>query len=298
MQNAVAMAAWRDAFIDWARRQEARSIHLDLASGAVTEGAIYALTRGFYCRGLAGVQLFDAARAKDPHIHCTITADDQKVKLIIRYDPRNLVTTSGWNALLGMSYLTVFFRITHVNSDRIEASALAIGQLTTVIDGTDTGFPPSSEVGFEQVDEFGISSRRPPSSLDRVLALSEDQVKQKFARLLKESYVPKDHGGELSDLIAPITVDGRRYRAAFLLKGPGNGVGPMTFKKLGKNGDQLVRLFKEDADVYVIQHCHRVTPAVVDTARAFAMQIGRPRRYMIIDGYATHQILEGAGELG
>jgi hypothetical protein len=67
--------------------------------------------------------------------------------------------------------------------------------------------------------------------------------------------VPKDWSGEQSDLfISALKVDGEPYAAAFAFKGPAK-FKPMTLAELGKNGDQVVRLYAEPADILVLQHC-------------------------------------------
>jgi hypothetical protein len=40
----------------------------------------------------------------------------------------------------------------------------------------------------------------------------------------------------------------------------------------GKRDDQIYRLFNVPADVYIIQHCHAIGPAVRKTVEAFALQ--------------------------
>jgi hypothetical protein len=109
--------------------------------------------------------------------------------------------------------------------------------------------------------------------------------------------VPKDWGGESSDLFSSrVVLGGRRISTAFLLKGPAK-FHPMTPADLGKNGDQIGRLFSEPADLLVLQHCHEVTVAVRKQMRAYAQQMGNPRRFCIIDGYDTLRILKAYEKL-
>jgi hypothetical protein len=72
----------------------------------------------------------------------------------------------------------------------------------------------------------------------------------------------------------------------------------MTLAEFGKNGDQIDRLFSEPADIFVLQHCHEITPPVRSTVRAFAQQIGRLRLFCVIDGYDTVRLLEAYGKCG
>ncbi len=68
-------------------------------------------------------------------------------------------------------------------------------------------------------------------------------------------------------------------------------------RDLGKNGDQLYRLFNIPTDIYIVQHCHTISPAVRKTVEAFALQrsLTVACRYVIMDGYETARLLRAAG---
>jgi hypothetical protein len=89
---------------------------------------------------------------------------------------------------------------------------------------------------------------------------------------------------------------GRQVSAAWLFKGPGYPRA-MDINALGKNGDQIDRLFTEPAELLVLQHCHQIKPSVVGMMDAYAHDARRPRRYMIIDGADTGRILRSLGLL-
>jgi hypothetical protein len=93
-----------------------------------------------------------------------------------------------------------------------------------------------------------------------------------------------------------IRIAGQQLSAAFAFKGPAKPR-PLTVADLGKNGDQISRLFAEPCDFVVLQHCHNVTAAVRDPMRAFATRIGRLRPFCIIDGADTVRILRAYGKL-
>jgi hypothetical protein len=125
----------------------------------------------------------------------------------------------------------------------------------------------------------------------------EETVKNAFAGLTGEAYVPKDWGGERSDLYTSrAIVRGRQVSAAWLFKGRGHPY-PMTVKALGKPGDQIGRLFSEPTELLVLQHCHQVTTAVVGMMDTYAHDLRNPRTYMIIDGADTSRILKSLGLL-
>jgi len=113
--------------------------------------------------------------------------------------------------------------------------------------------------------------------------------------LIGEPYVPKDWGGERSDLYSSrLFARGRQMSSAWLFKGPGYPH-PMTVRALGKPGDQVGRLFSEPAELLVLQHCHEIKPSVINMMDAYAHDFRNPRKYMIIDGSDTARILKAQG---
>ncbi|WP_428312782.1 hypothetical protein [Hydrocarboniphaga sp.] len=121
--------------------------------------------------------------------------------------------------------------------------------------------------------------------------LSEAFVKEAIGSLLLEP-TKKDWGGESDDHFSGnVVVGGKRRTAAFLLKGPTN-FREMTLEMMGKRADQIVRLARTGADVYVVQHSHLIGSAVRETLRALTIMPGRSStKYCLIDGLATYKIL-------
>jgi hypothetical protein len=147
---------------------------------------------------------------------------------------------------------------------------------------------------FSEVDFGGFISTR---DLEALKIFPEVKVKEFFAEVLGEPHVPKDWGGEICDLLTKITVDEKRLDCAFLLKGP-SVFRPLEPAYCGKNGDQIFRLFNAPADVFVLQHCHKVQPATRATMSAFARSdLNSKRRFCIIDGYDTLKLLRHFGKL-
>jgi hypothetical protein len=147
----------------------------------------------------------------------------------------------------------------------------------------------------EDFDEFSSVVRFPlPEDFSPMKAVPEIGFKRALAKILSDS-PQNDWGGETSDHYTPhLHLKGRRVAAAFLLKGPAS-FRPMTVRHLGKNGDQIVRLIQEPADVLFLQHSHDITPAVRTMLRALVVQPGRPRRYCCIDGRESLRLLNAFG---
>lgn len=62
---------------------------------------------------------------------------------------------------------------------------------------------------------------------------------------------------------------------------------------LGKNGDQLYRLFNIPAQIYIVQHCHNIGAAVRKQAEAFplARSFVAPCQIVFMDGTTTARLL-------
>jgi hypothetical protein len=161
--------------------------------------------------------------------------------------------------------------------------------------------PWQMEVFPQLVDNFAASaSDNEPTAadLDKMLTIPESEVKAAFASIIGELFIPKDWGGEKSDLVSTqVRIDGQPVSTAFAFKGRGKAK-RLTVADLGKNGDQISRLFSEPSDFVVLQHCHSVTSAVRDHMRAFATRIGRLRPFCIIDGADTVRIFKAYKKLG
>ena len=92
-------------------------------------------------------------------------------------------------------------------------------------------------------------------------------------------------------------LDGNRISTAFALKGPAK-FKPLTLAEMGKNGDQIDRLFTEPADLVIVQHCHNITPAVRGMMRAYATRIHNLKMFCLIDGNDTLRILKAYKKCG
>ncbi len=149
----------------------------------------------------------------------------------------------------------------------------------------------------EDITEFSKLASIDASDWDigRLREVPERLVKEWFAELFNERNIQKDWGGETSDLFTThLHVKGRRMAGAFLLKGPAK-FHQLTVKDLGVNGDQIVRLFSEPADVHVVQHCHYIRAEVLHHLDAFASRPYASSLYCALDGVDTLRIFVGYG---
>jgi hypothetical protein len=144
----------------------------------------------------------------------------------------------------------------------------------------------TAAITIDEVDQF--AKVRKIKGQHRPITMSETKFKNGVKALLGEYGSFKDWGGETSDLFTSrLKVKGKRCPVAFAFKGPGT-TGLLTPGKLGKNGDQIQRLFAEDADIYYVQYVGQIASTVLQQMAVFAqaksLSTGRKIFYGVIDG--------------
>jgi hypothetical protein len=130
-------------------------------------------------------------------------------------------------------------------------------------------FPPL--ITIERIDSFAKAGSIAPHDVAQLVAkklpLPEETVTGYINKILGEPYAERDWGGELGDILTTrVVLGGTRVTAAFLLKGKSFKF-KLRPKDLGTNGDQVRRLSKEVADLYVVQHVGQFDEAVYDEVR-------------------------------
>ncbi|MDF2432174.1 MAG: hypothetical protein JWP44_1805 [Mucilaginibacter sp.] len=213
----------------------------------------------------------------------------------------HMYTTSAVDQLSRKKRKFLFGHVQEVDGKTITVRALLIGDRVVHDDTMPLYEPERAELNIHTIDEFReikrISHKDPSLDININKTIREKEIKQYLAEIIAESDVDKDWGGEQSDLFTThLHVDGQRLIAAFVLKGPSK-FHKMQMKDLGKNGDQITRLFDEPADIFILQHCHHIASSVIKTMDAFANQINRPRKYCIINGIDTLRLFKAYHKL-
>jgi hypothetical protein len=130
---------------------------------------------------------------------------------------------------------------------------------------------------------------------DGLLRLSEPEVKKAIHSILGDPEIQKDWGGERSDIFTTqFEFRGQRYQAAMVLKGPSVGK-HVSIADQGKKGDQIVRLFEQAADFFVVQANGVFEPTLVKHVQQTAVSQNRELYYCLIDGRDTARMLVGYG---
>lgn len=149
-------------------------------------------------------------------------------------------------------------------------------------------------VTIDDIDAF--SRVRKVAATGAPCMISEAAFKRGVQAVLSDCGTFTDWGGERNDLwTTRLRVKkGKRVAAAFAFKGPGQR-GKLTPAKLGKNGDQIQRLFGTDADVFLVQYWAQVDETVSEQMRAMAtvrsLMTGSTISYGIIDGDDTARLV-------
>lgn len=297
----------------------------EIASRQVTDLRVASLTGGLTplrdqvirLRSAMYFRYEGSARGERCVFHYRVPVDEGE-KLVVKgvFDPSRFEATSPRDFLSGQRNVYVVGIATDVDElvPEVTVRPMLIGRPYFVPTKAEPGLLTERErpeVYSSYVDEFGLSSSdsNPPASeeeLATLFSMSELQVKEAFASILGIStsvlgdtcYLPKDWGGERSDLVANLTIRGVHGRAAFAFKGPAGKPRPWRLYpgKMGKRGDQAIRLFSEVADVMVVQHCWYIDQSVRHLMEA--LSIMHNKRYMILDGNDTVRILRRVHLLG
>lgn len=149
-----------------------------------------------------------------------------------------------------------------------------------------------STVTCDDFDQFA-RVRKIGSAQKKVV--SEKAFKDGIRKLIGETGDFQDWGGEKNDLYTTkLRHKGKRRPIAFAFKGPGMQ-GVLTPRKLGKNGNQIQRLFMSDADVFIVQYHSQIDESVIEQMTAFAtMNSVRANKriwFGVIDGDDTNRLM-------
>lgn len=304
MQRLADLDALRRSVIQWIAANAPPPIEKLIVEEALHEGCIFTLNTNFFFKGLSKFDESGPKTAAMPSAYAKLDEYGAGLKLTFDFHPEHLTSSSAWSQLVGQRRMFLLGVVTEISANEIKAKPYVIANLVEQR-GTIAGagrWLNHLEVHIDEIDSFALVASQPRAgskqALDVLKGIPEEAVKKAFAEIIGEAVVPKDWGGEKSDLFSSaVKLHGKRISTAFVFKGPAK-FRPMTLAELGKNGDQINRLYEEPAELLVLQHCHEITPPVRRLMRAFAQQMGNPRSYCIIDGYDTLRLLTAYNKCG
>lgn len=292
----------------WLQHNSVPSLCELIEKGEIQDGARFTIYHDFYGKGLKGLEIdgpVPAGTICELHNKLRFMEVDP-YRLRIQYSPAGLCNASAWSRLSGSSRLFVFGYIERLVDGDLFARPYFIGDLHPDNFSNKGRYWNSSNYGeihpfcFDSFNKAAeqIKTEAKAPNLSLLKSISERKIKEALGEILHEDGVPLDWGGERSDLFSSnLSYNGRQYSAAFLLKGPSK-FHEMKVADLGKNGDQIDRLFTEPVQICVLQHCHKVSSAVRSTMKAYSANISDLRYFSIIDGYDTIRLLRAYGKCG
>lgn len=150
------------------------------------------------------------------------------------------------------------------------------------------------KITIDDIDTFALAHKLPHgASLPKTV--SEAEFKRGVQAIIGQAGVFKDWGGENCDLYSSrLVIDGKRMTVAFAFKGPGEP-GKLVPGKMGKNGDQVQRMFALDADVFIAQHWREIEASVLQEMYTYAVSKsvsngGKRIYYGVIDGQDSERL--------
>lgn len=149
-------------------------------------------------------------------------------------------------------------------------------------------------ITIDDIDSF--SKVKKVKSIQKNFPIQEKVFKKGIQKIIGEPGSFNDWGGEKNDLYTSrIKIKGKRKSTAFAFKGKGTS-GILTPAKMGKNGDQIQRLFENPAEVFIIQYWDRIGEAVIEQANSHAklksLMENKEIFVCFIDGKDTQKLLD------
>jgi len=150
------------------------------------------------------------------------------------------------------------------------------------------------QLTIDDIDSF--SKIRLVKSEVQLRPVDEEKFKEGIKKIIGEAGKFTDWGGEKNDLYTTrLRVKNRRVPTAVAFKGRGKK-GILKLNMMGKNGDQILRLFQTDADLFILQYWGQIDQSIYEQMNSFAIQKsalnGKRIYYSVIDGFDTARILE------
>lgn len=144
------------------------------------------------------------------------------------------------------------------------------------------------------IDEIGSFSKVKRVRKIKSINPYEIQTKELLKTIFGENGKFTDWGGETDDLFTTrLEIKGKRISTSLGLKGRATK-SPLTPKKMGKNGDQIQRLFRSPAQAFIVQFNGQIDSSVVEQLKEFSIAKSAKENKIIyygtIDGKDTARL--------
>ncbi len=161
--------------------------------------------------------------------------------------------------------------------------------------------PSFLQITIDEIDSFSkVKSIARPDRKIKLDRVPEPKIKKFLQEILGDTHVHTDWGGETNDFYTnKLRFRGIRKVAAFALKGKGTS-GPLTPKKMGKNGDQISRLFVAPAQFFFVVYHSKVSESIDTQMEAAALSkamSGKKIYFCIIDGDDLNRLYQAYADM-
>ncbi|WP_141397129.1 hypothetical protein [Sphingomonas ginsenosidimutans] len=213
----------------WLERAKPPTLGQLVAADELAVGSFFTHFGDFYSRGVPAMHKAKMERRQPPPqalIHTKLDALRPGLKLEVRFSHEYFTANSAWTELGRRAQLLVIGAVTAIDANVVAALPWAIA--TPFVSWADGGrslvgasWHNRLELHPSQIDAFQEIRLVPRATTQAALmplrGVPEAHVKMAFAELIGEGEVPKDWGGEQSDLFtSALKVDGEPYAAACL----------------------------------------------------------------------------------
>lgn len=161
--------------------------------------------------------------------------------------------------------------------------------------------PSFSQITIDEIDSFSNAKNTPrPDKNIKLDRVPESKIKLFLQAILGDTHVYTDWGGEINDFYtSKLRFRGKRKVAAFALKGKATS-GTLTPKKMGKNGDQISRLFVAPAQFFFVVYHSKVAESIsiqMEAAAISKAMSGQKIYYCVIDGDDLNRLYQAYPDL-
>lgn len=148
-------------------------------------------------------------------------------------------------------------------------------------------------ISIQDISEF--SKIKKMKSMEYDLERNEDDIKELFKKIAGEKGIFKDSPIEKNDLLTYLTFNGKKTLVAFAFKGKSQKkIKKLRPMDMGKNGDQVERLFFSPAEIFFVQFVGQFHELMLSTmeqqARIKSSYTGNTIYFGVIDGNDTSKI--------
>jgi len=268
IQDILVKGKFEEEILEFINRNRTKSLEELLLTNDIKEGNLIIYYGALYFKYLnraiedrrKGIRTFALFYKKFPEF--------KDILLEGEFSPDHLTCNTATAELTGYRRKFILGYIKDITISKINIRPIIIAdRLLDSPQLQDIKYRADFKIRPEEIEEFKciLPYDHRYYNVEELKEYTEEKIKEWFAELINEKNIPKDWGGERSDLFTThIHYKGRRYFSAFLFKDP-SCFHKMSLKDLGRKGDQIVRLFEEPADIFILQHCHYIRSEVIKT---------------------------------